>query len=136
MAPIPVSRAGAALVAAAAISSSFSSSSSSDSPTTPIIASTVTSILQKCSLTSLSDITDKNAARKLHCLAELSESAIDKAYARAFFAQPFTSKAIFSIVLIILFGLMALMALMGLLSVGESVVTCCGERRSKEQTKG
>ncbi|TEY73218.1 hypothetical protein BOTCAL_0081g00080 [Botryotinia calthae] len=96
--------AGAALVSAVAISSS--SSSWSDTPyshdaTIPITASTVTRILERCSLTSIAEVSDSNAARRLHCLAALSEAAIDKHYKRPFFAKPFTKRAAMTIVLIV-----------------------------------
>ncbi|EDO01041.1 predicted protein [Sclerotinia sclerotiorum 1980 UF-70] len=117
-------------VAAAAISISSSSSPSCCSPTSPINASTVTTILEKCSLTSLSNITDTNASKKLHCLARLSESAINSAYARAFFAQLFTMKALLMIVLIIFWGVMALLVLFSV------AVSCCGQRNSREYKSG
>ncbi|KAF7909912.1 uncharacterized protein EAF01_003630 [Botrytis porri] len=81
----PIARAGAALVTLAALSFSSSSWSwswsdtpYSHAPITPIIASTVTKILERCSLTSITKISDSNAAPRLHCLAALSEDAINE----------------------------------------------------------
>ncbi|TGO60879.1 hypothetical protein BOTNAR_0138g00060 [Botryotinia narcissicola] len=94
MAPVP--RGGTALIALGALSSSSSSWSDPPyyhGPTTPIIASTVTRILKRCSLTSIANVSDSNAIPNLHCLAALSKSALNKHYKKPFFAQPFTKKA-------------------------------------------
>ncbi|TGO54112.1 hypothetical protein BCON_0112g00060 [Botryotinia convoluta] len=132
MAPIP--RAGAALVSAAALSSSSNSWSDppySRGPTIPITASTVTRILERCSLTSITQVSDSNAPRRLHCLAALSEAAINKHYKRPFFAQPFTKNAVLTIALIVLFGGFVLIVL--LVFVGSCVERRCGEEAKKRE---
>ncbi|KAF7959749.1 hypothetical protein EAE96_001358 [Botrytis aclada] len=125
MAPVP--RAGAAVLTAVALSSSsWSDPPYSHAPTTPITASTVTRILERCSLSSISKVSDSNAAPGLHCLAALSEAAINKHYKRPFFAQPFTKAAIMTITLIVLFGGLALISL--LVCLGS-----CAERAKKRE---
>ncbi|KAM0160041.1 hypothetical protein ACHAPG_003221 [Botrytis cinerea] len=109
--------AGAALVSAVAISSSSNSWSNtpySHDATIPITASTVTRILERCSLTSIAEVSDSNAAQRLHCLAALSEAAINKHYKRPLFAKPFTNRAVMIIFSIVLFGGCALIVLVWL----------------------
>ncbi|TGO18294.1 hypothetical protein BTUL_0011g01010 [Botrytis tulipae] len=132
MAPVP--RGGAGLIALSALSSSSSSWSDppySHGPTTPIIASTVTRILERCSLTSIANVSDSNAAPRLHCLAALSEAAIKKHYKRPFFAQPFTKKAVLTIVLIVCFGGFVLIAL--LVSVCSRVERSSRAKKREEE---
>ncbi|TGO42779.1 hypothetical protein BHYA_0005g00440 [Botrytis hyacinthi] len=132
MAPVP--RGCAALVTLAALSSSSSSWSDppySQGPTTPIIASTVTQILERCSLTSIASVSDSNAAPRLHCLAALSEAAINKHYKRPFFAQPFTKKASLTIFLIACFGGFVLIAL--LVSVCSGAERSCRAKKREEE---
>ncbi|TGO28663.1 hypothetical protein BPAE_0024g00080 [Botrytis paeoniae] len=137
MAPAPRAggaMAGAALVSAAALSSSSNSWSDapySHGPTTPITASTVTRILDRCSLTSITSVSDSNAPRRLHCLAALSEAAINKHYKRLFFAQPFTKNAVWTIFLIVSLGGFALIAL--LVFVGSRVERLCGAKKREEE---
>ncbi|KAF7935512.1 hypothetical protein EAE99_002492 [Botrytis elliptica] len=128
MAPVP--RAGATLVTLAALSSSSSYWSDppySHGPTIPIIASTVTRILERCSLTSIASVSDSNASSRLHCLAALSEAAINKHYKRPFFAQPFTKKAVLTIYLLACLGGFVLIALL--------VSVCSGIKRSSKAKK-
>ncbi|KAF5877724.1 uncharacterized protein Bfra_002093 [Botrytis fragariae] len=124
MAPVP--RAVAALLTLAALSSSSSSWSGppySHGPTTPITTSTVTRILERCSLTSITNVSDSNAAPMLHCLAALSEAAINKHYKRPFLAQPFTKSPVMTIFLIVSLGGFALIALL------FSVCSCAERHR-------
>ncbi|KAF7881891.1 uncharacterized protein EAF02_006579 [Botrytis sinoallii] len=128
MAPAP--RAGATLVTLAAFSSSSSSWSDppySHGPTIPIIASTVTRILDRCSLTSIASVSDSNAAPQLHCLAALSEAAINKHYKRPFFAQPFTKKADLTIFVLACLGGFVLIAIL--------VSVCSGIKQSSKAKK-